>query len=154
MDDDKVASVSTFMGQGPPRFYLPVDPEKAYQSYAQLIINVHDLKGLNQLIPEMDSWIQEEVSESLMFFRRYGLGPSQTWKVEAQNQRPRHRRPGNLRGSGSAKCRNHQGKSQCQSRSHRLATAGQENCGRLQPGASTLVWYLDEQISDERRAAL
>jgi multidrug efflux pump subunit AcrB len=55
MGDEKVASVSTFMGQGPPRFYLPVDPEKAYQSYAQVIVNVHDLKGLNQLIPEMES---------------------------------------------------------------------------------------------------
>jgi multidrug efflux pump subunit AcrB len=97
MDDDKVSSVSTFMGQGPPRFYLPVDPEKAYQSYAQVIINVHDLKGLNRLIPEMDSWIQDEISESLMFFRRYGLGPSQTWKVEARISGPAIADPETLR---------------------------------------------------------
>jgi multidrug efflux pump subunit AcrB len=88
MNDEKVAAVSTFMGQGPPRFYLPVDPEKPYQSYVQLIINVHDLNGLNELIPEIDSWMQKEVSESLMFFRRYGLGPSQTWKVEARISGP------------------------------------------------------------------
>jgi multidrug efflux pump subunit AcrB len=97
MDDEKVTSVSTFMGQGPPRFYLPVDPELPYQSYAQLIVNVRDLKALNQLIPEIDAWVQDEVPESLMFFRRYGLGPSQTWKVEARISGPAIADPGTLR---------------------------------------------------------
>ncbi len=97
LSDSKVASVSTFIGQGPPRFYLPVDPENPYQSYAQLIVNVHDLKGLNELIPEMDAWIEGEVSEALMFFRRYGLGPSQTWKVEARISGPAIADPSTLR---------------------------------------------------------
>jgi len=86
--DERVASVSTFMGQGPPRFYLPVEPEKPYSSYGQLIINFHDLKGLNQVIPEIDAWMRENVPQALTIVRRYGLGPSKTWKVELRLSGP------------------------------------------------------------------
>ena len=34
--------MATFVGAGPPRFYLPVDPESPYQSYAQFIVNVEE----------------------------------------------------------------------------------------------------------------
>ena len=37
---DEVVSVNTFIGAGPPRFYLPVNPESGYSSYAQLIVNI------------------------------------------------------------------------------------------------------------------
>jgi len=87
-DTDKVVSVSTFMGQGPPRFYLPVDPEKPYQSYGQLIVNVKDAAALNAFIPEADERLQANVPQALMIVRRYGLGPSETWKVEARISGP------------------------------------------------------------------
>ena len=32
----QVDSVSSFIGQGPPRFYLPVNPETPHSSYAQI----------------------------------------------------------------------------------------------------------------------
>ncbi|MDX1400621.1 MAG: efflux RND transporter permease subunit, partial [Kiloniellales bacterium] len=42
MADERVDSVSAFIGAGPPRFYLPVEPESANPAYAQLVVNVHD----------------------------------------------------------------------------------------------------------------
>ncbi len=87
-EDDKVDSVSTFIGQGPPRFYLPVDPEKPYHSYGQLIVNVKDLEALNAFIPEVDERLQANVPQALTIVRRYGLGPSETWKVEARVSGP------------------------------------------------------------------
>ena len=45
LEDDRVTAVSSFIGQGPPRFYLPVEPEKQYSCYAQLIVNVADFAG-------------------------------------------------------------------------------------------------------------
>ena len=39
LEDERVTSVSSFIGGGPPRFYLPVDPELPYQNYAELIVN-------------------------------------------------------------------------------------------------------------------
>ena len=88
LDDERVSSVSAFMGQGPPRFYLPVDPESPYQSYAQLIVNFHDYKGVNSLIPEIDAWMDENTPQALKVIRRYGMGPSETWKVEVRISGP------------------------------------------------------------------
>ncbi len=45
-----VASVSSFIGKGPPRFYLPVSAEDPNTSYAQLIVNTKTLAGVDQLI--------------------------------------------------------------------------------------------------------
>jgi multidrug efflux pump subunit AcrB len=97
MGDEKVAAVSTFIGQGPPRFYLPVEPEKPYSSYAQLIVNVKDLDGLNELIPEIDAWAAENVPEAITIVRRYGLGPSKTWTVEGRISGPAVADPQELR---------------------------------------------------------
>ncbi|MCH7726963.1 MAG: efflux RND transporter permease subunit [Planctomycetes bacterium] len=82
MSDDRIESVSAFIGQGPPRFYLPVEPEKPYQSYAQLIVNLKSPKELNNLVTEINDWLDHNVPEARSFVRRYGLGPSNTWKVE------------------------------------------------------------------------
>ncbi|MCZ6526213.1 MAG: efflux RND transporter permease subunit, partial [Gammaproteobacteria bacterium] len=46
LNDDRVASISTFIGGGPPRFYLPVTPEDPNPAYGQLIVNVHDTKQI------------------------------------------------------------------------------------------------------------
>jgi len=81
-------SVSAFIGQGPPRFYLPVDPEKPYQSYGQLIVNTRGYEGVKVLIPEMQAWVDENVPEALVIIRKYGLGPSETWPVEARISGP------------------------------------------------------------------
>ncbi len=99
-DDDRVTSVSAFLGQGPPRFYLPVDPEQPYQSYAQLIVNFRDYKGLNELIPEIDAWMDGNVPQALKVIRRYGMGPSETWKVEARISGPAIADPNVLRELG------------------------------------------------------
>jgi multidrug efflux pump subunit AcrB len=97
LTDERVAAVSTFVGQGPPRFYLPVEPEKPYPSYAQLIVNFHNLQGLNELIPEIDAWAFENVPEAMVIIRRYGLGPSKTWTVEGRISGPGTAQPSELR---------------------------------------------------------
>jgi multidrug efflux pump subunit AcrB len=100
LDDERVAAVSTFMGQGPPRFYLPVDPESPYQSYAQLIVNFEDYQSLNEVVPDLGVWMDENMSQALQVIRRYGLGPSQTWKVEARISGPAIAPPAQLRELG------------------------------------------------------
>ena len=97
LDDERVTAVSTFVGQGPPRFYLPVDPESPYAAYGQLIVNVKDLKGLNSLIPEIESWIGDHVPQAIGIVRRYGLGPSKTWKVEYRISGPTTAKPSDFR---------------------------------------------------------
>ncbi|MHC4817963.1 MAG: efflux RND transporter permease subunit, partial [Planctomycetota bacterium] len=49
-----VTAVATFVGQGPPRFYLPVDPEMAYPSYAQLVVNTGALDEVESVMAHIE----------------------------------------------------------------------------------------------------
>jgi multidrug efflux pump subunit AcrB len=82
--DGRIESVASFIGQGPPRFYLPVDPEKPYQSYGQLIVNVHDFRDIDGLVADIGPWLRENFPAALPSIRKYGVGPSNTWKLEAR----------------------------------------------------------------------
>jgi multidrug efflux pump subunit AcrB len=82
--DERVEGVATFIGSGPPRFYLPIDPERPNPSYGQLIVNVRDAREIDALIAELDPWLREAYPDALPVIRKYGVGPSSTWKLEAR----------------------------------------------------------------------
>ncbi|MEX2188169.1 MAG: efflux RND transporter permease subunit [Pirellulales bacterium] len=88
IEQSGVESVTSFVGQGPPRFYLPVEPELPNPAYGQFVVNVESLADLNRLIPELDGWLEENVPQANPVVRRYGLGPSKTWTVEARISGP------------------------------------------------------------------
>jgi multidrug efflux pump subunit AcrB len=95
--DERVENVTAFIGAGPPRFYLPVDPESPNQSYAQLIVNVHDYREIDELIAELEPWLKENLPDALVGTRKYGVGPSNTWKFEARISGPAVAEAGVLR---------------------------------------------------------
>jgi multidrug efflux pump subunit AcrB len=97
LSDERVASVAAFMGAGPPRFYLPVDPESPYQSYAQFIVNVQDYKDIDGLMNELNTWFRQNFPQALVPMRKYGVGPSNTWKFELRIGGPSIADPGVLR---------------------------------------------------------
>ena len=88
LQEDVVTGVSTFVGQGPPRFYLPVDSEFPTQSFGQLIINVDDYKEIPGLVERMEAWSADQPFDSLIRVRMYGVGPADTWKFEARFSGP------------------------------------------------------------------
>ena len=95
--DERVASVATFIGGGPPRFYLPVDPENQYPSYAQLIVNAHNFRDIDNLIQELNIWFRQHFPQAEVPLRKYGVGPSTTWKFELRISGPSIAEPGTLR---------------------------------------------------------
>ena len=97
LQDPRVKSVSAFMGMGPPRFYLPLDPELPYQSYAQLIVNTETLADVHALVRELEPWVRDNVPEALIRVRKYDVGPSDTWKIEARFSGPAVADPAVLR---------------------------------------------------------
>ncbi|MCK5190334.1 MAG: efflux RND transporter permease subunit, partial [Methylococcales bacterium] len=101
LNDDRVEGVSTFIGQGPPRFYLPVDPESPYASYAQLIVNVHEFNKIDSLIADLTGWFDAEYSQAQVSMRKYGVGPSNTWKFEVRFSGPAEADPALLRDLGN-----------------------------------------------------
>ncbi len=95
--DARVKNLSTFVGAGPPRFYLPVEPEKNYQSYAQLIVNTQSLEDVNSLIAELEPWLKETMPQALIRVRKYGVGPSDAWPIELRFSGPAEADPVVLR---------------------------------------------------------
>ena len=96
-DDERVQAVASFIGSGPPRFYLPVEPEPHYDSYGQLIVNVHDYRDINGFIADMDPWLRGNFPEAVIQMRKYGVGPGNTWKFEARFSGPAVAEPEVLR---------------------------------------------------------
>ncbi len=94
---DATASVSAFIGKGPPRFYLPVSAEDPYSSYAQIIINTNSLEGVNQLVADADAWVHENVPEAMVRVRKYAVGAFDDWKIEARFSGPANADPDTLR---------------------------------------------------------
>jgi len=96
-EDPRVTNVTAYIGSGPPRFYLPVEPEEPNQAYGQLIVNVHDFKEIDGLIEEMEPWTKQAFPGALVPVRKYGLGPGKTWKFEIRVTGPAVADPGELR---------------------------------------------------------
>ena len=92
-----VASISTFIGQGPPRFYLPVSPEDPNPSYAQIVVNTHTLPDVDELIAVLDPWMVENVPEAMVRVRKYAVGAFDDWKLEARFSGPANAGPDELR---------------------------------------------------------
>ncbi|QDU71095.1 efflux RND transporter permease subunit [Mucisphaera calidilacus] len=94
---EAITAVSTFIGQGPPRFYLPVSPERPYASYGQLIVNVNDYRRVDGLIAEIDRWSKQNTPDARIIPRRYNVGPGETWQVQARFSGPGDTDPAVLR---------------------------------------------------------
>ena len=78
----------SFIGQGPPRFYLPVDPEMAYPSYGQIITNVASLSDVDEVMAHIEPWLEENAFHALTRVRKYGVGSWDDWKFEARFSGP------------------------------------------------------------------
>jgi len=80
--DERVDNVASFIGAGPPRFYLPVEPESANPAYGQLIVNLHDFREIDGLIKDMTPWLAENYPDSMVPMRKFDVGPGQTWQFQ------------------------------------------------------------------------
>jgi len=87
-EEEIVVSTATFVGQGPPRFYLPVDSEYPTPSFGQIIINVTDFTRIDELRDAMGAWAAEQPFDAMIRVRLYGVGPSDPWPVEARFSGP------------------------------------------------------------------
>jgi len=86
--DDRIESVTTFVGGGPPRFYLPVTPEDPNQAYGQLIVNAHNMRDINGLIEDLTPWFEAQFPDAQVPMIKYGVGPAETWKLQARISGP------------------------------------------------------------------
>lgn len=82
MKQEGVTNVASFIGSGPPRFYLPFEPEIMNSSYAQVVVNVDSLARIDELIEPCEEWIAGHCPEAEIRAQRFALGPSTKTEVE------------------------------------------------------------------------
>ncbi len=83
LESDLVTAVASFSGTGPPRFYLPMDPELPYPEYGELLLSFDDYKEGFEFAAGLEDWIEENFADGLVRVRKFGVGPMDTWKFEA-----------------------------------------------------------------------
>ena len=88
MANPRVLNVNTFIGAGAPRFYIPVDPELPYASYAQIVVNTHTYQDVEPIAATMEPWLFEKVPQAMTRVRKYSVGPSDTWPFEVRISGP------------------------------------------------------------------
>ncbi len=76
--------VTTLVGAGGMRFLLTYTPEKRNSAYAQFVIDVDDYTLIDGLIPEVERALMERHPDSLVFGRKFVLGPGSGGKIQAR----------------------------------------------------------------------
>ncbi|MBR0238881.1 MAG: efflux RND transporter permease subunit, partial [Thermoguttaceae bacterium] len=83
-----VKNVAAFIGSGPPRFYLPYEPELPNSSYAHFVVNVDTLKDVDNLLDPTSEWLQKEFPQAFTRAQKYCLGPTTKFEVEVRLRGP------------------------------------------------------------------
>ena len=85
---DGVNTVQTSIGGGGIRYMLVYPPESANSSYAQLLVRVDDYKLIDELIPRIQSFVDERYANAQAKVWRFVLGPGGGSKIEATFKGP------------------------------------------------------------------
>jgi multidrug efflux pump subunit AcrB len=88
LGDARISGVASFIGAGPPRFYLPVDPEPLSSNYGQLVVNLRDHRDVAKVMDELEPRLKDNYPEATVLLRPFAVGPGLTWKFEARISGP------------------------------------------------------------------
>ena len=85
---EHVTDVTTFVGQGAPRFMLTYTPEEKNTSYGQLVIRVDDPHNIDKVSPKVDAYLKKNYPNSEPRIKKIRLGPGRDAKIEARFSGP------------------------------------------------------------------
>ncbi len=83
-DSGELEFVATTIGQGGPRMTLTYMVEKAYESYAQLILRGADMDALETVLLDFEEHLHAEQPDVEFKFKPVEMGPAQAAKIEAR----------------------------------------------------------------------
>ncbi|WP_185236512.1 efflux RND transporter permease subunit [Teredinibacter franksiae] len=84
----QVRQVTSTIGAGATRFMLTYAPEKAFPSYAQLLVQTHSYQDVSLVLENTRKIVREKYPQAFARFRLQSVGPSTAAKIEARIMGP------------------------------------------------------------------
>ncbi|MCG5529784.1 efflux RND transporter permease subunit [Halorhodospira halochloris] len=78
----KVVSATSFIGEGTPRFYLPMIPELPNPAYAQILVQTKPDSDLEAIIADIDNWLSGRFPDAQPRVRPMQLGDPVRYPLE------------------------------------------------------------------------
>ncbi len=88
MNQEEVASVASFIGQGATRFTLVYNPEKPDTSYGQLLVTVKDYHTIDSMLPKIQQFLWENFPDAEPKVKKFVLGPGGGAKIKVRFRGP------------------------------------------------------------------
>ncbi|MBB3411122.1 multidrug efflux pump subunit AcrB [Rhizobium sp. BK316] len=88
MDDPDKKFIATYIGEGAPRFFLPLDQQLSNPNYAQLLIMANDEPARERLITKLRTILAEDFPSIRGKVDRLFLGPPTGWPVQMRVMGP------------------------------------------------------------------
>lgn len=88
MDDPDKKFIATYIGEGAPRFFLPLDQQLRNPNYAQLLIMANDEPARERLITKLRTILAEDFPSVRGKVDRLFLGPPTGWPVQMRVMGP------------------------------------------------------------------
>ncbi|MDK1385615.1 efflux RND transporter permease subunit [Sinorhizobium sp. 8-89] len=88
MDDEDKRFIATYIGEGAPRFFLPLDQQLRNPNFAQLLVMAKDEPARERLIVKLRTIIAEDFPSIRAKVDRLFLGPPTGWPVQLRVMGP------------------------------------------------------------------
>ena len=88
LKDEQVKNVSTFTGQGAPRFILTYSPEKTAESYGLLLVEVKDYEKTGEVMARYKKYLYENYPQAEAKVKKFKLGPGRAASIEVRFSGP------------------------------------------------------------------
>ncbi|ACS78142.1 efflux RND transporter permease subunit [Maridesulfovibrio salexigens] len=88
LKDEQVKNVSTFTGQGAPRFILTYSPEKTAESYGLLLVEVKDYETTGEVMDRYKKYLYENYPQAEAKVKKFKLGPGRAASIEVRFSGP------------------------------------------------------------------
>ena len=84
LEHPNIISTGSFIGEGAPRFYLPMEPQFPNRSFGQIIINIDDPSNLDKVKNFADAYLADNFAYAEPRVRKFPLGPPVEFSVEVR----------------------------------------------------------------------
>lgn len=88
MRDERIKSVTTFVGEGGPRFILTYSPEKPNTAYGLLLVEVNDPAQIDAIIKDCKDKLAAEYPDAEPKLKKFRLGPGRDASIEVRFSGP------------------------------------------------------------------